>query len=44
MIVVGRLSESVLKMEFYVFLDEKVRKIAKENRDDDAEKLFETLI
>ena len=43
-IVNGRLSESVFKMEFYVFLDEKVMKISKENRADDAEKLFEILI
>lgn len=44
LIVVGRLSESVSKMEFFVFFDEKVMKISKENRADDAEKLFEILI
>ncbi len=44
LIVTGRVTKSVLKMEFYVFLDEKVKKIQNENRADDAERLFEILI
>jgi hypothetical protein len=44
LIVTGRVTKSVLKMEFYVFLDEKVKKIQKEKQADDAEMFFEILI
>jgi hypothetical protein len=44
LIVTGRVTNSVLNMEFCVFFDEKVKKIQRENRADDAERIFEILI
>jgi hypothetical protein len=43
LIIIGRHTKSVLKMEFFFFLDEKLKNIVKEKQACEGKKLFDIL-